>query len=346
MKDVLIEEDINKIINLGYGKKFSGSTVVISGATGIIGQYLVRAFLTIKNCQVIALARNEEKARKMFNDCGDRLEFIFGNICEISPRVMYADYIIHCASITDSLAFIHHPVEVIDTAISGTKNMLEIARINNVKGFVFLSTMEVYGSPDSDDLITEEHETNINTMDVRSSYPESKRMCESLCNAYYKEFGVPTYVLRLSQTFGPGVRYDDGRIFAYLGRCVIENIDIVLHTTGETKRSYLYVADACSAILSVLERGEAGHAYNVTNEDNYMNIRDMAELVASECAKDKIKVVVNADEKTAAKMGYASVLKMNLSTEKIRRINWHPETDIVTMFNRMIMSMRTKRECQ
>ena len=133
-------------------------------------------------------------------------------------------------------------------------------------------------------------------MKVRTSYPESKRMCESLCTAYASQYSVPVKVLRLTQTFGPGVRYDDGRVFAEFARCAIERRNIVLHTDGATRRSYLYTADAVSAILTVLLKGIAGEAYNAANEATFCSIREMAQLVCSECAGGKIGVEIQLEE--------------------------------------------------
>ena len=97
--------------------------------------------------------------------------------------------------------------------------------------------MEVYGAPSDDHKIDETHGTNLDTMQPRSCYPESKRLCEILCASWQKEYNVPVRVLRLTQTFGPGVRYDDGRVFAEFARCAMEGRDIVLKTAGATCRS-------------------------------------------------------------------------------------------------------------
>lgn len=133
-------------------------------------------------------------------------------------------------------------------------------------------------------------------MSVRACYPESKRMCENLCACYMKEYGVPVNIVRLTQTFGPGVEYDDGRIFAELARCVIEKRDIVLHTKGETKRNYLFTKDAVNAIITVLLHGENGQAYNAANEETYCSILEMANMVAKKCGKGDIKVKIELEK--------------------------------------------------
>ena len=123
--------------------------VLVSGATGLIGQAIVK-FLLRENEYVIALARSIERAESIFGKSNKNLEYIISDVCDIEPKNINVDYIIHGASQTSSRAFIEEPIETITTALTGTKNMLEFARVNYVKGFVYLSSMEVYGSPLND----------------------------------------------------------------------------------------------------------------------------------------------------------------------------------------------------
>lgn len=343
----IMQEDMEYIGRRVDSTQIMDSTVLISGATGLIGKYLVRFLAQYCGCRVLAVVRDKKKACRIWNDLGGRVEYICSDITELGEEDIAdakIDYMIHAASNTSSRDFSAHPASVIHTSTEGTRRMLEIARKHPVKGFVYLSTMEVYGAPETDEKIVELHGTDLNTMSVRSSYPESKRLCESMCTAYFSEFQVPVRVLRLTQTFGPGVEYGDSRVFAEFARCVIEGKDIVLHTTGETKRNYLYLADACTAILAVLTEGMDGEAYNAANESTYCSIRDMAELVAAGCTEGKICVHVEPDQERQKEQGYAPVLKMNLDTSKLRRLGWKPETDLLTMYHRMITSMKECRE--
>ena len=155
------------------------------------------------------------------------------------------DYIIHGASATSSKYFVSNPVETIYTALDGTSNILKFATEKKINGMVYLSSLEVYGTPEKDaDLITENDYGYIEPLSVRSSYSEGKRMVECLCASYAHEYSVPVKIARLSQTFGPGVAYEDGRVFAEFARCALEQRDIVLHTQGHTVRSYCYTKDA------------------------------------------------------------------------------------------------------
>lgn len=313
------------------------STILITGATGLIGQSIIKR---LKNTDaiVVAMVRNIDKAIKLFGEESDKIKYLVRDVKTVTPEAMDVDYIIHAASQTSSRAFISEPVETIITALQGTKNVLDIAKMSQVKGFVYLSSMEVYGNPLTDEKIDEKHDTNLDAMKVRSCYPESKRMCESLCVSYASEYGVPAKVVRLAQTFGPGVLYSDGRVFAEFARCVIEGKDIVLHTKGETKRNYLYTEDAADAILTVLRDGIAGEAYNAANEETYCSIYEMASLVAEKCAGGRINVII--EETDAEKMGYAPVLHMNLDTAKLRALGWQPRWGLEEMFTEMIKGMK------
>lgn len=313
------------------------SVILITGATGLIGQAIINK-LKDTEVSIIAMVRNKEKAITLFGTETERLKYLVADVKNVVPGTMNVDYIIHAANQTSSKAFINEPVETIVTAVQGTKNMLDIARASNVKGFVYLSSMEIYGSPLTDDKIDENHGTNLDPMKVRSCYPESKRLCESLCRSYASEYGVPAKVVRLTQTFGPGVEYNDGRVFAEFARCAIEEKNIILHTKGETMRNYLYTEDAADAILTVLNNGVSGEAYNAANEETYCSIYEMACLVAKRCANNKISVIV--EETNAEELGYAPVLHMNLDTSKLKALGWSAKTDLYDMYMKLIGYMR------
>ena len=316
-------------------------TVFITGATGLIGKAVVSRLASESgDIRIIACVRNEEKAKRIFSDFKDRIELFVSDIKDLPRKDMGVDYIIHGASITDSKSFVKRPVEVIEETVGGTKAVLDFARVNPVKSFVFLSTMEIYGTSSHDDKIYETSSNNLDSMSVRSCYPIGKRLCENMCAAYCSEYAVPTKVVRLTQTFGEGVEYGDKRVFAEFARCVIENRDIVLKTKGETERNYLYVYDAVDAILTVLQKGENGEAYNAANEETYCSIYEMARMVASKCADNKINVKI--DESNVKELGYAPTLKMNLSCEKLKGLGWKAEVNLETMFARLISYMKGK----
>lgn len=338
-----MQNDFQYIVDFSNLDELAGKTVLITGATGLIGKTLVKSLLyfneeNLKIINIVACVRNLKKAEKLFGKEASYLHYLVADICQLKPENLGVNAIIHAASQTSSKSFVTAPVETIDVAITGTKNILEFARVNPVESFVYLSSMEVYGTPQTDEKIIETHGTDLNTMQVRTCYPESKRMCENLCVAYGSEYQFPVKIVRLTQTFGPGVDYHDGRVFAQFARCRIEHRDIVLNTAGKTKRSYLYTADAATAIFMVLLKGKNGEAYNAANESSYCSIYEMAQMVATLDEDSSIKVVVKeADPKN---FGYAPTLHMNLSTEKLKKLGWNPRVDLKTAYRNLIESMK------
>ena len=335
-------EDCQNIGNLSFidWERFKGANFLITGSTGLIGTNLVNAIaynserkrLGIK---LILPVRNEEKARKLFNWTGASIiPYKLGTKLKIEEKV---DYMVHLASPTDSKFFAEHPVDTMTANIEGYKALLDWASNHPVKKFIGLSTMEVYGSPNKGHQVKENELGSFETMKARNSYPIAKIACEALCYSYYIQYDVPAVVLRATQTFGPGVKYNDGRVFAQFMRCVIEKKDIVLKSSGCTERSYLYTADAVTAILLCLLKGEPGQAYTVANPETYCSIRDMAEMVAQEIAKGQIKVLFDLNE-DIEKLGYAGTLFMDLNVDKLMKLGWHPYVDLKDAYMRMISS--------
>ena len=317
-------------------------TYLVTGSTGLIGTALVRA-VAAKGDLVLAAARNTEKARRLFGGLKgvDVVEWDvtkpFGRSLSSmqSMKSLQSVCLVHAAAETASRGFVEKPVETISTILDGTRNVLEFARASQLRKVVFLSTMEVYGSPSADPV----GETDFGYLDpaaVRSSYPEAKRLAENLCVAYAGEYGVDVSIARLAQTFGPGVVRGDTRVFAQFAEAVLEKRDIVLHTEGRTARCYCYIDDAVSAILTLAEKGAAGEAYNVANPATYCTIRDMAESLAA--AHPPTRVVV--DLSGAAGKGYAPEFRMRLSAAKLESLGWRPRTGLLEAYERLIASWR------
>lgn len=342
MKRVQIE-DCQRIGELDFidWEQFNEKTILITGSTGLIGSNLVNAFaynsqkkgLRIK---LILPVRNVPAAREFFSwTDAEIISYSLGTELRIESSV---DYIVHLASPTGSKFFTEKPTDTMLTNIEGYRVLLDWAAKHPVRKFVGLSTMEVYGFPVKGHKVVESELGSFETMSVRNSYPVAKIACEALCNSYYAQYGVPSLILRATQTFGPGVKYDDGRVFAQFMRCAVEKKNIVLNSQGLTERSYLYTADAVSAILVSLLKAAPGQAYTVANPNTYCSIKDMAQMVADEIADEKIRVVFDIAE-DIEKLGYAQTLYMDLSVEKIEELGWKPMVGLQDMFIRMIDGM-------
>lgn len=344
MGNQIMQEDVEAIVDSGLNvQELCGKTVLVTGATGLIGSqmvYLLACYNRKKSMgiKIIAMVRSEEKGRKFFAHLIERgdVELYMGDVnmpLEITEPV---DYIIHGASVTSSQYFVSHPVETIETALNGTSNILKFAAEKKVSGMVYLSSLEVYGVPQTEDgTIGEKDYGYIDPLSVRSSYSEGKRMVECMCASYAKEYEVPVKVARLSQTFGAGVNYDDGRVFAEFARCAIEKRNIVLHTQGRTVRSYCYTKDALSALLYILLKGSTGEAYNVTNMDTAVSIREMAEMVCDTIGKHEIQTVIDIPEDVAS-FGYNPEMIIRLDSNRLMELGWSATVGLEEMYERMI----------
>lgn len=314
---------------------------LVSGATGLIGAALVRHFAA-KGRRVIAAVRNPDKARAMFSDLTN-LDIVKWDVTDPFPNFqtssfnLQPDFFVHAASETASKAFVERPVETVRSILRGTENALEFARTRDVKSMVFLSTMEVYGAPTAEN-VTERDYGYLDPVQVRSGYPEAKRMAENLCVAYAKEYGVPVKIARLTQTFGEGVRYDDGRVFAEFARCILERRDIVLKTEGTTARCYCYLGDAVSAIETILEKGENATPYTVANEATFCTIREMAEMLCKAHPESGSRVVIDAAG--AESRGFAPPFRMKLDCSRLRALGWTPKVGLLETYDRMMRVMK------
>ena len=349
--DTFLQEDLERTVKSVSWKNLQNSTVLVSGATGLIGSLIVKTLLCSNrvqntNIKVLAMIRSEEKARKIFGNLLEREKMVLfkSNITAKIDLTEPIDYIIHCASITASKIMISNPVDVIQVSVNGTQNLLELAKEKSVKSMVYLSSMEVYGTFENapDEKVTEDMIGYINPLKIRSNYPESKRLCENLCVAYAAQYNVPVKIARLAQTFGAGILPGENRVFAQFARSAMMGTDIVLHTLGQSEGNYCYTSDAISAILQLLSKGENGQAYNVTNEANHITIADMAHMVADNLAVKTIRVIFDIPENNV--YGYACDTKMHLDASRMMNLGWEPQIGLLEAYRRLIGSMKIQEE--
>lgn len=336
--------DTREIVNSEYinWNYLKNKTVMVTGATGLIGSQIVKALLYANETlntriKIVAVIRNRSKAKKIFGTA--KLDYICQDIANALKCKRKVDFIIHTANSTSSSSFVEKPVETIDSIVQGTKNILDFARKVESKSIVYLSSMEVYGEIPLDRLepLLEKDYGYVDISKPRSSYQEGKRAAECLCVAYASEYNVPVKIARLSQTIGAGVDYNDNRVFAMFARNIVEKKDIVLKTKGETVRSYCYITDAVVAILKLLEQGIAGEAYNVANPETTCSIKDMAEMLCNKYKNSKLVFKLEQDNK------YLGTLRYYLDTSKIEALSWKAKISLEEMFERLIKSFYSRK---
>jgi len=315
---------------------------LVTGGTGYIGFNLIKHISESDvNAQVIALVRNLDKASEMGVDkLATLIEVDLTDSDWMGALTLDVDYVFHCASVTKSAQMVQHPIMVIESIVNTTQNVMKLAVRCGAKSVVYLSSMEVYGDVDcSDGHRADETELGqVDLLNARSCYPMGKRMAENICYSYFKEFGLPVKIARLAQTFGRDILPEDNRVFVQFAKSVKNGDNIVLHTAGASMGNYCGLDDALDGLMTILNKGASGEAYNVVNEANTMSIRQMAELVASQVANGQIEVKVEIPE-DADKLGYAKDTRLMLSGKKLQSLGWKPEQELVDMYRDVIKGL-------
>ena len=145
-------------------------------------------------------------------------------------------------------------------------------------------------------------------------------------------------IIRLAQTVGAGIDYNDTRVVAMFARCVIENKDIILKTYGNSKRQIIYTTDAISAILTVLLKGTSGECYTACNPDTFYSIRDTALMICEKISNNSIKVKFAIENNTV----FAPDVMMNLSAEKLQSLGWKSKIGLEEAYIRLIKSFKSQ----
>ncbi len=323
----------------------SGSTILVSGATGLVGSAVVRCLLKLNDsfnagARVLALVRDDEKAARVLGSARTDLSYVRYGKNGVILDNSQIDYVVHAAGISGgSKLHLKNPISVFDVGIDGTKQMLEHAVAHGCRGFCYVSTYEIYGEVDSSEPITEDHVCQLDPLVLRNSYAEVKRVCEAMLSAYEKQYGLKVYSGRLTSTFGTGVKRDDPRFFAEFARCVAESRDIILQSEGTTVRSYLDVDDAATAFLTLLAKGESGQAYNLSNRENVLSVREVAQAF-SEASDGSTRLRFDITEDTK-KLGFRSVCRTITDDSKLRSLGWSPVYSFEETVNKTIKTMRS-----
>ena len=322
----ILQEDINNIINSDIKwEKIRGCAVLITGATGMLGGYMLRTLVELNRShgfemKLYALVRNPKKLPEEL--LGD-IEVVVQSVSEPIEIDVDFDYVIHTASPASPLIMREDPVGTVAANTLGTYYTLEKAQKSNAKGYIFISSREIYGQPYADQKVfTEDTYGFVDPLDPRSCYPEGKKAAETMCASFRKQYGLDAKIARLAHTFGPGMSIDDGRVQADFLRNVVNNQDIVMKSEGKPIRTYTYVSDAVSALFYILLNAD-DMVYNISSEDCTVSIRQLAETLIEAVPERNLKLVIDIPEPTE-NSGCAPFTLGILSSEKLKGIGWEP----------------------
>lgn len=284
-------KDLEQII-AGIKKEsysLQGKTLLISGGSGFIGSY-INAVIYLLNkkhfktpCKVISLDNYITGFRINFLIDIKNKNFRFFHYDVRLPFTLneQVDFIIHAAGLASPYYYKKYPLETIESAILGAKNLLELARITKPESFLFFSSSEIYGDPDPEYVPTPEtYVGRVSSIGPRACYDESKRLTETLCLTYHQIYGSPIKIVRPFNVYGPGMRHIDYRViptFIYNG---LQGRNLPVHDKGIQTRTFCYVTDAIIAIFKVLLSGRVGEVYNIGNDKPEIGMYELASMVS------------------------------------------------------------------
>lgn len=341
----IYRKDIDRLFDEGLDlKRLNGKTILVVGATGLIGSCVVDVLMLnpVRGYRVVAAGRNRLRARTKFAAYWDEADFGFVEMDVTQPMdeqyeahglsAQGIDFVIDAASNASPNFFREKPVEVMKANFDGVAHLIEFGLQHGMKRMVYISSGEVYGEGDGSEF-AETSSGYVDCASVRACYPSSKRAAETLCMAYGAEYGADVVIARLSHTYGPGFTESDNRVYAQFIRNVLRGEDIVLKSRGEAFRSWLYVVDAAHAILRLLLDGERANAYNVAHSESNISIRELAELIARKADR---KVVFDIAEDDVMKGNTTPVTKATFNTDKLKALGWKPLWDVESGFGHTI----------
>ena len=307
-------------------EKLRGKRVLITGATGLIGSYIADVILHMNaeenaDIELYAAGRSEAGMRARFAARMDEPRFHYVPYDATKPVSLdfEPDFVIHAATSAHPMAYSTDPVGVMQANLIGTMQLLEALRKQEHGRFLLLSTGEVYGDdPKQTTGFTEGDCGKIDAMQPRACYPESKRASETLCASYAAQYGVDALAARLCHVYGPTFTASNSRADAQFIRKALAGESIVMKSAGSQVRSFCYVADATAALLTLLDCGERGQAYNVANRRSVASIREYAETLADIAG---VSLVFETPPEVE-KAGYTRVSRAVLNAGKLEGLGW------------------------
>ncbi len=334
-------EDIESVLRLKCDfSKLNKKTVLITGATGLIGSVVVDMFLLVADKFDISLT-----LLLISRHCDQKIEqrksiLIKSIKCDVSnciPSEIFSekiDFIIHLASNVHPKQYAEFPVETIKTNVFATESLLDLASRNYGCRFVLASSVEIYGnaSEKCDGGFSENDFGYLDCNTERACYNESKRLCETLCQAYKSEKSVDIVIARFCRCYGPTLKKDDTKALSQFIANAVSRENIVLKSSGNQYFSYLYSADAASALIFLMLNGINGEAYNVSDKKSNIRLRELASLVAESCGLEVVFELASESEKK----GYSKAETAILNPLKINCLGWIAQFEISSGIKRTI----------
>ncbi|MGF2159036.1 NAD-dependent epimerase/dehydratase family protein [Enterococcus avium] len=330
-------------------QEFQDKKFLITGATGMIGSFMVDILMRLnekKNYrnEIYAMTRSLKRGKKRFSHYSesDQLHFIEQDVIDPLKSDVKFDYIIHAASNANPILYAKEPVETIYGNFIGMSNILKYSRTCINSRVLFVSSGEMYGLAESNDIdgFPEEYVGYIDYSNARSCYPSGKRSSEVLCQSYIEEYGVDALIVRPCHVYGPTMLDSDSRALSSFIRSAVHSEDIILKSKGEQVRSNCMVSDAVTGIFYVLLKGMTGEAYNISADESTYTIQNMAKLI---CSLSKQSLHFDIPSKEEVK-GFSKIPVAILKNQKLKSLGWTSRLSFEEGVSKTIAILKNKEE--
>jgi len=274
MVEFLLKTDIAEIADrlTPAAQDFAGKTVLLTGGRGFLGRYFMEVFAELnrrvlkKPCTLVALdnliTAGKEGAKV---EAYPHTKFVEHDVIKPYGWKGALHYVIHAAGIASPFYDRAYPLETLEVAITGTRNMLELAHKHQAR-FAFFSSSEIYGDPDAKHVPTpESYRGHVSCQGPRACYDESKRVGETLCHIFHETRGTHTNTIRPFNVFGPGMQETDYRVLPNFANRIKGDRPLNVYGSGNQTRTFCYITDAMVGFLLTILKGVPGEAYNIGN---------------------------------------------------------------------------------
>lgn len=288
-KNNIVKEDIESVSSRLKAEwpLLEGKTILLTGGAGFLGNFFVAVFSHLnkvlsKPIKLLVIDNyiTGSNDNPHINVGDPNISFLTHDVRKPLPDDLRADYVIHAAGIASPAYYQKYPLETIEVAVNGTRNLLDFSLKNSVESFLFFSSSEIYGDPHPNFVPTPEtYWGNVSSIGPRSCYDESKRLGETLCRVYHKHHSVPIKIVRPFNVYGPGMKVNDYRVISTFMAKGLRGEPLPVHDNGNQTRTFCYISDATVGFLKALLRGRNGEVYNIGNDQDEINVAALAKLI-------------------------------------------------------------------
>lgn len=322
---------------MGEVRELSGKTVLVTGASGLVGSAVVRELLSA-GASVIAAGRSVARLRSRLGE-NQGLFYMEYDATWHNDFSFKADYLVLAASPASPNLYVEKPVDVMLSNTVAVNELLSYAVQTKVGKVVYVSSSEVYGRMTPPPTgFKEDRFGEVDIANPRNSYAESKRAAELLCVSYAKQHGIDVSIVRPGHVYGPTATESDGRVSSLWPRMAVRGEPIVMKSEGRQLRSYIHCRDCATAILKVLECGEAAKAYNISNRNSVVTIRQLAETISRKAGVPLKLECPSSDERKA----FNPMDNSSLDASRLEALGWVAEYDLEAGVHDTIRELRER----